>query len=205
MIEFFAFSKKQGLRRYTDPSLLPGFFKDEEEIIWADFEAPTESENELLSSIFQFHPLAIEDCIAESHLPKLDDYGDYLFLVVHGARKGDAPGTFNTIELNCFVGKHFLITIHPAHNKSIDQTKERCERNSQKLSKGIDFLLYELMDCLVDNYFPIIDEFDEVIDSLEYEAFHQPTRATLDHIFTLKRESDLLKAERRILSQSPVN
>ena len=187
MIDLFAFSKKQGLRRYTDPSLLPGFLKDEEEIAWIDLEAPTDSESEILTTVFNFHPLAIEDCIAESHLPKLDDYGNYLFLVVHGARQGELPGTFNTVEINCFVGKRFLVTVRREHSKSLDQTKERCFRNPQKFSRGIDFLLYEIMDGLIDNYFPVLDDFDEVIDKLEYETLHHPTRTTLDRIFNLKR------------------
>jgi magnesium transporter len=193
MIEFFVFSKKQGLRRHTDPNLLQGFLKDEEETIWVDFETPTDNESEVLSTVFNFHPLAVEDCIAESHLPKLDDYGDYLFLVIHGARRGESPGTFNTVDVNFFVGKRYLVTFHPSHTRSVDQTKERCQKNTQILSKGIDFLLYEIMDRLVDNYFPILDDFDVVIDELEYEAFHNPTRATLDRIFSLKRDVTALR------------
>jgi magnesium transporter len=193
MIDFLVFSKKQGLRRHTDPNLLPGFLKDEEETLWVDLETPADHESEILSTVFNFHPLAIEDCIAESHLPKLDDYGDYLFLVIHGARRGDPPGTFNTVDVNFFVGKRFLVTFHPEHTRSIDQTKERCVKNTQTLYKGIDFLLYEIMDRLVDNYFPILDDFDVVIDELEYEAFHNPTRATLDRIFSLKRDVTALR------------
>ena len=193
MIEFFVYSKKEGLRRYKDPSLLPGFLKNEEETVWADFEAPTDAENEILSTAFNFHPLAIEDCIAESHLPKLDDYGEYLFLVVHGARRSDTPGTFNTIEVNFFVGKRLLVTYHREHHRSIDQTKLRCEKNIFPLSKGVDFLLYGAMDSLVDHFFPILDHFDEAIDDLEQEAFNNPTRSTLDRIFSLKRDVTALR------------
>lgn len=193
MIEFFVFSKKEGLRRYTDPDLLPGFLKDAEETLWVDFEAPTESESEILSTIFNFHPLAIEDCIAESQLPKLDDYGDYLFIVVHGARRGDAPGTFNTIEVNFFIGKRFLVTFHPQHSRRIDQTKQRCQKNSLTLSRGVDFLLYEIMDGMVDDFFPILDDFDEVIDELEREALESPSKTILDRIFALKRNVAALR------------
>jgi magnesium transporter len=187
VIEYFVFSKKEGLRRHTNADLLAGFLKDDEETVWADFEAPTDSENQILSTVFNFHPLAIEDCIAESHLPKLDDYGDYLFLVVHGARRGDTPGTFSTVDVNFFVGKRFLVTYHHEHHRSIDQTKDRCERNIFPLSRGVDFLLYGAMDALVDQFFPILDDFDEAIDELEEEAFNNPSRSTLDRIFSLKR------------------
>ena len=133
-------------------------------------------------------PLAIEDCIAESHLPKLDDYGDYLFMVVHGARRGDTPGTFDTIEVNFFVGKSFLVTFHGEHTRSIDHSKQRIQKNYLPMTRGIDFLLYEITDAMVDNYFPILDHFDEAIDELESEAFDNPTKTTLDRIFSLKRD-----------------
>jgi magnesium transporter len=193
VIEFFVYSKKEGLRRYTDTSLLPAFLKDEDEALWVDFEAPSESESEILSTVFNFHPLAIEDCIAESQLPKLDDYGDYLFIVVHGARRGDAPGTFNTVEVNFFVGKRFLVTFHPQQSKSIDQTKQRCQRNPLNISKGVDFLLHEVMDGLVDEYFPLLDDIDEVIDELEREAFESASKNTLDRVFALKRDVTALR------------
>ena len=187
MIEFFAYSKKEGLRNFQDIRFLPDLFKNEEETLWVDFEAPTETESEILSTLFNFHPLAIEDCIAESHLPKLDDYGDYLFLVVHGARKSDTADSFETVEVNCFIGKRFLVTYHQDFVRNIDQMKKRTEKNTVSLGKGADFFLYEIMDSLVDHYFPILDDFDEAIDKLEREAFENPTRATLDHIFTIKR------------------
>jgi len=193
VIEFFVFSKKEGLRHYTDPDLLPGFLKDDEETLWVDFETPSESESAILSTAFNFHPLAIEDCIGESQLPKLDDYGDYLFIVVHGARRGDAPGTFNTVEVNFFIGKRYLVTFHPEQSRSIDQTKQRCQKNSLTLSRGADFLLHEIMDGLVDNYFPLLDDFDEVIDELEREAFETASKTTLDRIFALKRDVTALR------------
>jgi len=193
MIEIFAFSKQNGLRRITDAASLPSLLKDESESVWVDLETPTEEETQILSSIFNFHPLAIEDCIAESHLPKLDDFDDYLFLVLHGARRGDAPGTFKTVELNFFLGKRYLVTYHQQLSRSINRTKERCLKNSLAISRGMDFLLYEILDSAVDNYFPILDDFDEVLDELEREVTASPSKETLDRIFSLKRDGMSLR------------
>jgi magnesium transporter len=193
MIEIFAFSKQAGLRRITDAESLPSLLKDETESVWVDLEAPTEEENQILSSIFNFHPLAIEDCIAESHLPKLDDFGDYLFLVLHGARRGDVSGTFKTVELNFFLGKRYLVTYHQQLSRSINRTKERCIKNSLSMSRGTDFLLYEILDGTVDNYFPILDDFDEVVDELEREVTGFPSKETLNRIFSLKRDGMSLR------------
>jgi len=193
MIEIFAFSKQNGLRRITDAASLPSLLKDESESVWVDLETPTEEETQILSSIFNFHPLAIEDCIAESHLPKLDDFDDYLFLVLHGARRGDAPGTFKAVELNFFLGKRYLVTYHQQLSRSINRTKERCLKNSLAISRGMDFLLYEILDSAVDNYFPILDDFDEVLDELEREVTASPSKETLDRIFSLKRDGMSLR------------
>jgi magnesium transporter len=193
MIEIFAFSKENGLRRMTDVTTLPGLLKEEMESVWVDLESPTEEESQILSTVFNFHPLAIEDCIAESHLPKLDDFGEYLFLVLHGARRGDVSGTFKTIELNFFLGKRYLVTYHQQLSRSINRTKERCLKNSLAMSRGMDFLLYEILDGTVDNYFPILDDFDEVVNDLEHEAIHNPSKDTLNKIFSLKRDGMSLR------------
>jgi len=193
MIEIFSYSKQNGLRRITDTGSLPSLLKDETESVWVDLEAPTEEETQILSSVFNFHPLAIEDCVGESHLPKLDDFGDYLFLVLHGARSGEAQGTFKTVELNFFLGKRYLVTYHQPLSRSINRTKERCLKNSLTISRGMDFLLYEILDGTVDNYFPILDDFDEVLDELEREVTASPTKETLNRIFTLKRDGMALR------------
>ncbi|HUK57043.1 MAG TPA: magnesium/cobalt transporter CorA [Nitrospiria bacterium] len=193
MIQIFAFSKQNGLRRIPEAESLPGLLKDDAESVWVDLESPTEEETLILSSVFNFHPLAIEDCVAESHLPKLDDFGDYLFLVLHGARSGDVPGTFKAVELNFFLGKRFLVTYHQQLSRSIIRTKERCLKNSLTMSRGMDFLLYEILDSAVDNYFPILDDFDEVLDELEREVTASPGKETLNRIFTLKRDGMSLR------------
>ena len=79
MIDIYAFSKEKGVRKVPDISALPFLLKDDSESVWVDLETPTEEDAQILSSLFGFHPLAIEDCLAESHLPKLDDFGEYLF------------------------------------------------------------------------------------------------------------------------------
>ena len=193
MIEIFTFSKENGLRRMTEVEALPGLLKDEAESVWVDLEAPTEDEAQILSAVFNFHPLAIEDCIAESHLPKLDDFTDYLFLVLHGARRAEVAGTFATVELNFFLGKRYLVSYHQQLSRSINRTKERCLKNSLSMSRGMDFLLYEILDGTVDNYFPILDDFDEVITELEQEAIHNPSPDILTRIFSLKRDGMALR------------
>ncbi|HEY5648972.1 MAG TPA: magnesium/cobalt transporter CorA [Nitrospiria bacterium] len=193
MISLFAYSKKQGVRSISDIDALPGLLKDEQESVWVDLEAPTGEESRILSTVFNFHPLAVEDCIAESQLPKIDDFGDYLFLVLHGARRSDTPGTFTTSELNFFLGKRYLVSYHQHLSQSILRTKERCGKNSLTLSRGMTFLLHEILDGTVDDYFPILDDFDEVFYELEKEVSDNATKETLSRIFSLKRDGVALR------------
>jgi len=78
-------------------------------------------------------------------------------------------------------------------SRSINRTKERCLKNSLAMSRGMDFLLYEILDGTVDNYFPILDDFDEVVNELEHEVIHNPSKETLNRIFSLKRDGMALR------------
>ena len=188
MIDVFAYSKEKGVRKIPELHTLPSLLKDDSESVWVDLETPSEEDAQILSSLFDFHPLAVEDCLTESHLPKLDDFGDYLFLVLHGARRGDTEGTFATLELNFFLGKRYLVSYHHHLSRSIDRTKARCLKNSLTMARGMDFLLYEILDGTVDNYFPVLDDFDAVVDELEHDMNRNPDKQTLNRIFSLKRD-----------------
>jgi magnesium transporter len=194
MLRISVYREGVGLRTDVPEAELPGLLADPGVRLWADIEAATEAEQSVLTEIFHFHPLAVEDCIAETHLPKLDDYGDYLFLVVHhGARSPERPGTFSTVELNCFLGKRYLVTYHDSPSRSIAEVHRRFQKNSPSISHGVDFLLHEVLDGVVDNYFPILDDIDDRIGDIERRVIDQPDRAVLSEILTSKRDLMQLK------------
>lgn len=187
MFWLFALTEKKGSFQSTDPGLLPDLLKDKHAVLWVDLESPTPGEIELLSQAFGFHPLAIEDCLAETHLPKVDDFGDYIFLILHGIKQSGKPGLFTTAQLNFFLSKNYLVTFHRQASRSIQSAKERCSKEAFSLSKGLDLLLHAILDRMVDNYFPILDDFDLLIEQIEDEVFKRATQKTLSKIFTLKR------------------
>jgi len=159
VITIFTYSKEEGFLAGIPVENLPERLRDPRRLIWVDLESATTEEALILSRDFNFHPLAIEDCIAETLLPKIDDFGDYLFLVFHGSRPGtDKP--FETAEINFFLGANYLVTYHDVPSRSINRTKERCIKMSPAMTQGVDFLLHDILDGLVDNYFPILDRFD---------------------------------------------
>lgn len=186
MITIIAYSKEEGYRYFERSDALPDLLAGKRDLIWVDLEAATEQESSILSRYFHFHPLAIEDCVSETLLPKVDDFGEYIFLVLHGARMTDEG--FTTSEMNFFLGQNYLVTYHDDPSRSIAKIKERCLKNSPSITRGVDFLVHEILDSMVDNYFPVLDYLDSAIDQVEEEVFKEPDKETLNKIFNLKKE-----------------
>ncbi len=194
MLNISAYTEAGELRMDVAAGELPALLADPRVRLWVDMEAPTEEERALLPAVFHFHPLAVEDCIAETHLPKLDDYGEYLFLVVHhGARSPETPGTFTTVELNCFLGPRYLVTYHDEPSRTIAEIRRRLRKNSPTLARGVDWLLHEILDGVIDNYLPILDDVDEQMAVLERRVLEEPDHAVLTEILSLKRDVMHLK------------
>jgi magnesium transporter len=156
---------------------------------WIDLEAPTVKEASLLEDPFHFHPLAIEDCLAEVHHPKVDDYEDYIFIIVHGIRFDGPRDEFVTRELDIFLGRNFIITHHKGPMRSITSAREQCGKNLiASLPRGADFLAHQILDQMFEHYFPSLDAIEDKIQLVQVEVFEKPNRETLDRIFTLKRD-----------------
>lgn len=163
-------------------------------IFWLDMEKMQRKESEdILTGIFNFHPLAVEDCINVSHHPKTDDYCDYLFIIVHGVSKGSKNNDFHTDEVNIFVGKNYIVTYHDKKFSFIDETISKTEKNPLTLKEGPTSILYSLMDNLVETYTPVIESLDKIVDNIENEIFKNPSDETLNKIFNLKRRIMRLK------------
>jgi magnesium transporter len=156
---------------------------------WLDFEDPTVKEATILEDPFHFHPLAIEDCLSEVHHPKLDDYEEYVFLILHGIRFDAPTDNFITRELDIFLGRNFLITHHQGPMRSISTTRDLCAKGLvASFVRGADFLLHQILDQMFEHYFPNLDAIEDKIQLIQVEVFENPNRETLDRIFGLKRD-----------------
>jgi len=156
---------------------------------WLDLEDPTVQEATVLEDPFHFHPLAIEDCLSEIHHPKVDDYDDYLYLIVHGIRFDAPTDQFVTRELDVFLGRNYLVTHHRGPMRSITAAREQCGKNLQAaMPRGVDFLLHQILDQMFEHYFPNLDAIEDKIQLVQVEVFEHATKETLDRIFVLKRD-----------------
>ena len=136
-------------------------------LLWVDLDKPTDEETKfVLENVFEFHPLAIEDCVAPNSLPKVEDYEEYLFIVTHGV---DFTRTekFNSTELDLFLGKDYLVTFHTGPLRAVSTLTDRYAKSAGVGPRGPDRIAHTLIDLLVDNYAPVIDELRAELEELE--------------------------------------
>lgn len=195
MIRSFVFS--HGKLVAQDPGL--DFIKvmliEEDAQIWIDLEQSTPEENkQLLEGVFNFHPLAIEDCVSVSEQPKVEEYDGYLFLVMHAVDYSTAEHRFETHELNIFIGKNFLVTYHDRPLRSVTLTIDRVMKNAAAVARAPDRLTYTLLDFLLDNYNPAIERLALEIADLERNLLKTTADEFLPSVLRLKGEVSRLRS-----------
>ena len=176
---------------------MPTLLADTNLFLWVDLEKPsTDEAKRILDGIFHFHPLSVEDCIGISSAPKVEEYqpkdGDrfsaYLFMVIHAVDYSRKDGVFATSELNFFLGKNFLVTYHDVPLRSIQATEERCLRGTMHIARAPDRVAHTLLDGIVENYKPALEELSLEIAALEDQVVENPTKKTLNKLIKIKKE-----------------
>lgn len=158
-------------------------------LLWVDFEdTPPETDESILRDTFGFHPLAVGDALKQSHVPKIDDWGEYVYIVLHAVvfdqRNG---GEVDTLEVDVFLGKNYIVTHHDERIEAIERAWAACQRDERHLKGGADHLLYRIADEVAASYMPAVEEMDAAIDELEGFIFDKPSPETLARIFAVKR------------------
>jgi magnesium transporter len=167
MIHSFIFSDGKLVGRDLELEALRLVLADKGLIVWVDLDNPTEEEiKTTLEGLFHFHPLAIEDCVTPSSLPKIEDYEDYLFMVTH-AVDYSRKDKFATTELDLFLGKEFLVTFHRTPLRSVSTLSDRLGKNVGPGPRGPDRLAHSLIDLLVDHYTPMLAELHGELEEIE--------------------------------------
>src|SRR5277367_1489047 len=170
----------------------------EGEMCWIDLQPPEDNDLKLLQQRFGFHPLAIEDCAAEMHRAKVDEYGNHLFLVTHSMKVTEhGRHGIATSELDVFLGDRYLITIHREPIPGLDIVWKRASGDATCGTNGMDFVCYLIVDELVDEVFPLIDQVSDQLEEVEGAILKRVDRSQLQQLMRLKR---WLISMRRVLS-----
>jgi magnesium transporter len=167
---------------------------ERDQFFWLDLTAPSHEDLGRLRTLFGFHPLALEDTDHFGQRPKLDSYGDYIFLVFYGAWQNSPDEVPQLHEVHMFISGQYLVTIHRDPLPVLDQ--QRHELDGRTLHSE-QFLLYRVLDGLTDSFFPVLSDMDDEIDELEAAVLENPTDEQLQRLFGLKRQ---LVAMRKVLT-----
>ena len=152
----------------------------------------------MLRDVFQFHPLAIEDAIKDTHVPRVDDWGSYLYLVAGTIDFDPDDDEIRIHELDIFLGRNFLVTYHNEPAPVLDRQWQNIHREpAGRLCRGPAHLLYGLLDAIVDDFLLAIEHLDTAIDDIQDEIFARPKRNTLQQIQEIKRRA--LRLQRVLL------
>lgn len=170
--------------------------------VWVDLEDPSADEGRILIDVFHFHELAVEDALAEIHHPKVESYGDYLYLILHGIDFSAREHRFRTHDVDFFLGQQYLVTVRKRASRSFDKIQEACNRNNRVLGEGPAGLMHRIIDTMVDHYRPEMDKLQQRLDALEKDVFTKAQPELVRRILDFKR--DIASLRRVVLPQRDV-
>jgi len=163
--------------------------------LWVDLSAPGDEEFRVLTDVFRFHPLSIEDARSALQFPKVESYPGYLYLVLHGIDADVGAQHFSTRDVDFFAGHNYLVTVHDGRSRSIARLRDVCGQYEHVLAEGPVALLHRIIDSMVDNYRPVAEAIEDRIETLEEQALAGRTQMA-EQVLRVKRE---LATMRRIL------
>lgn len=182
-----------GLRASTDLDEIPALLESGTHF-WIDATVRDEPLRELLAKHLRLHPLVVEDVLQERLHPKIEDFGEYLYLIVHGVSCPDGdPEKIETIEVDILFNTQWVLTHRPPQLKAAEEVRDEIRRNPRLFERGPAFIAHAVIDHLVDGYLPVMDAFDEAADAVESEAVGSPAQDLLQRIFRLKRAIQKLR------------
>lgn len=160
--------------------------------VWVALFEPDNTELEEMQEEFDLHDLVIEDALHGFQRPKIEEYDDSLFAVMHVI--DNRADTLQMGELHIFVGRNFILSIRSRTEQNFRGVRERCEREPELLRLGSGFVLYALMDAVVDHYFPVIDDLESQLDAIEEHIFDKGAAlANIEKLYELKRKVGVLR------------
>jgi magnesium transporter len=160
--------------------------------VWVALRDATPEEMEQMKLEFALHELAIEDAHHGHQRPKIEEYGDSVFAVMHLLE--EERGELNVGEINVFIGRNYVLSVRNRSRHDFLTVRERCEREPHLLQQGAGFVLYALMDAVVDQYFPLIDQLESALEDIEDQIFAQgAARTNIQRLYGLKRQTKFLK------------
>jgi magnesium transporter len=181
---------EDGARRNGELDLHQAFeeAKAENKFVWLGLHEPTEEEFAAVAQEFHLHPLAVEDAIHAHQRPKLESYGDTLFMVLKTARYVDPTEVVTLGDIMLFVGRDFIVSVRHGEGSGLKEVRKKVESDEKLLRCGTGAVLHAIVDHVVDEYFPALEGVENDIDEIEAEVFSHSRDNPAERIYKLKRE-----------------
>jgi magnesium transporter len=171
-------------------------------VVWADIRQPTADDALVLREVFELHPLAIEDALESIQHPKLETFGATLYVVLHGIDFKQEEHAFETLDVDFFVARSFLVTVHDGRRRSIDEVASLCERNDLIMAEGAVAVMHRIVDRMIDHYQPEVDELESWLDEIETMVVRNDRPELTGEILAVKR--DIASMRRVVIPQRDV-
>ena len=170
--------------------------------VWADIREPGAEDAAVMRDLFGFHPLAIEDALQARHHPKVESYNSYLYVVLHDIDFKQEEHAFETLDIDFFLGRNYLVTVHDGRRRSVAEIIKMCEHTAIALSEGPVGLMHRIVDRVVEEYRPEVDELESWLDDIESRVVAGPRREMTEEILAVKR--DIASMRRVVIPQRDV-
>ncbi len=185
---------EHGHQLHEGPVDIPALVAQPNATLWIDTDESSATVAEMMQGALKMHPLVVEDVFSNSMHPKIEEYPEYLYLVMHGVRRdAESPDNLGTVELDLVIGPNWIFTHHDLPMRSIESLTVELKRNPRALQRGPAYVAHGLLDRLTEHYLPVVDKFEEEIDAIEHEVIENPTPVLLQKIFTMKRSLQSLR------------
>jgi magnesium transporter len=176
------------LERGVPDEEIHDYIREADNTVWIDVQNPGQEELSMLLEQFGFHPLALENVAMGEQRPKVDEYKGHLFVVTYAvASKDDSQHEVRTAEVDLFIGRNYVVTLHRGRVPALEEAYNRWTRGGAMLREGVGFLVYTVMDAIIDGFFPVIDRIEDEIDEIEIEMFTQLNPRAVQSLLRLKR------------------
>ena len=184
------------LERNVPAEEIRDYIADPDTLVWMDIQDPGPEELAMLLEEFGFHPLALEDVATGQQRPKVDEYKGYMFVVTYGVAPSPGTREVQTFEVDLFIGRNYVVSLHHGRVPALEDAYGRWTRGGAMLTEGVGFLVYRMMDAIIDAYFPIVDAIEDELAETELEMFTRFNEGTIQNLLGLKRK---LVTLRRVL------
>jgi magnesium transporter len=181
------------LERGVPTEEIHDYIKEPSNLVWMDVQDPGPEELSMLLEEFGFHPLALADVAKEQQRPKVDEYKGYLFAVTYCVPAGWDIKSLKTVEVDLFIGRNYVVTVHRGSIPALEEALARWTRGGPMLREGVGFLVYTVMDALIDTYFPVIDAIEDEIEETELSLFGRFRGEGVQDLLKLKRTLVVLR------------